>query len=254
MEQKQLDRPVLFMDIEKRLKDAVKLFWATRDGQITRQATGEARNQGNRGAVTGGKQLDGFIELIRQILTVNGVNEDHIFRNTKLELPGYYRPNKKWDLLVIENKRLILAVELKSQVGPSFGNNFNNRTEEAMGSALDIWTAYREGVFKNSNPWLGYLMLLEDCAGSSTPVSIRSPHFDIMPEFENSSYIKRYELFCNKLVLERQYNAACFFTSKRSQGDTGDYLTPCERLSFIPFIISMLAAVLTHRATKGDVK
>ena len=249
-----MDHLIIFPDIEQRIKEAIRFFWSTRDGQITRQAAGDIHDQGNRGAVTGGKQLDGFIELIRKTLTTNGVKEDHIFCNTKLELPGFYRPSKKWDLLVIDNEQLLLAVELKSQVGPSFGNNFNNRTEEAMGSALDIWTAYREGVFKNSNPWLGYLMLLEDSTGSSTPVSIRSPHFDVMPEFENSSYIKRYELFCNKLVLERQYNAACFLTSKRNQNDIGNYAMPCDRLSFLPFITSMIAAVLAHRAAKGDVK
>jgi hypothetical protein len=46
-------------------------------------------------------------------------------------LPGYFRPTKLWDVLVIHDKRLLAAIELKSQVGPSFGNNFNNRTEEA---------------------------------------------------------------------------------------------------------------------------
>ena len=122
-----------------------------------------------------------------------------------------------------------------------------------MGSALDIWTAYREGVFRNSSPWLGYLMLLEDCVGSSTPVSTRSPHFNVMPEFENSSYIKRYELFCNKLVLERQYNAACFITSKRTQDGMDNYALPCENLSFLPFITSMLAAVIARRTANGGV-
>lgn len=70
---------------------------------------------------------------------------------------------------MVDDEKLILAIEPESHVGPSFGNNFNNRTEEAMGSALDIWTAFREGVFGNSLPWLGYLMLLEDCGGSSSP-------------------------------------------------------------------------------------
>src|SRR5471030_2748197 len=74
-----------------------------------------------------------------------------------------YRPEKKWDLIVISNKQLVCVMEFKSQVGPSFGNNFNNRTEEAIGSATDIWAAYREGAFKpSSRPWLGYLMLLEE--------------------------------------------------------------------------------------------
>jgi len=216
---------------------------------MLRQAASEAYD--NRGAVSGGKQLDGFIAIIVQILLENGLDDKHIFYNTKLELPGYYRPSKKWDLLIVDNEQLVLAVELKSQVGPSFGNNFNNRTEEAMGSALDIWTAYREGVFKNSNPWLGYLMLLEDCPGSSAPVSIHSPHFEVMKEFENSSYIKRYALFCKKLVLERQYHAACLLTSKRAQEDYGNYSIPCDRLAFLPFITSMLAAILAHRAMKG---
>ena len=243
---------VISSDLDQKIRNAIKFFWSTRDGQILRQVADEAQGQGNRGAVTGGKQLDGFIKLIKQILIENGIEDEHIFCNTKLELPGYYRPSKKWDLLVVDNERLVAAIELKSQAGPSFGNNFNNRTEEAMCSALDIWTAYREGIFKNSNPWLGYLMLLEDCEGSSAPVSIRSPHFNIMQEFENSSYIKRYELFCNKLVLERQYNAACFLISKRNPEDLENYSMPCDRLSFIHFITSMLAAVMAHRATKGE--
>ena len=66
-------------------------------------------------------------------------------------LPGYYRPEKKWDLLVVSNNQLVTAIEFKSQVGPSFGNNFNNRVEEAVGSATDIWTAYREKRF-GTNP------------------------------------------------------------------------------------------------------
>ena len=134
-------------DLDDRILSAVEFFWATRKGQITRQNQAGTHDQGNRGAVTGGKQLDGFVELIREVLLMNGVPERCVFTDNYLELPGYFRPNKKWDLLVVDKNELIIAVEFKSQVGPSFGNNFNNRTEEAMGSALDIWTAYREGLF-----------------------------------------------------------------------------------------------------------
>ncbi|MBZ0109802.1 MAG: PaeR7I family type II restriction endonuclease, partial [Candidatus Scalindua rubra] len=89
------------------------------------------------------------------------------------------------------------AVEAKSQVGPSFGNNFNNRTEEAMGTALDLWTAFREGVFKgDTQPFLGYFFMLEDCEASTRPVRVKEPHFKVFPEFEGASYMKRYELFC----------------------------------------------------------
>jgi len=69
-------------------------------------------------------------------------------------------------LLVVKNGRLLAAIEAKSQVGPSFGNNFNNRTEEAIGSALDLWTAFREGAFNGGiQPFLGYFFMLEDLPG-----------------------------------------------------------------------------------------
>ena len=166
--------------------------------------------------------------------------------NTDLELPGYYRPNKKWDLLVVDNNELVIAIEFKSQVGPSFGNNFNNRTEEAMGSALDIWTAYREGVFGTQRaPWLGYFMVLEDCLKSNEPVKARSPHFPVLREFRDASYKERYEIFCSKLLLERQYNAACFTTT--SIIDNCIYYDfPKRELSCREFIISMLGATASH--------
>ena len=233
-------------DLEDRIAEAVEFFWATRNGQITRQNQAGTHDQGNRGAVTGGKQLDGFVELIKEVLILNGVPERCIFIDTDLELPGYFRPNKKWDLLVVDNNELIIAIEFKSQVGPSFGNNFNNRTEEAMGSALDIWTAYREGVFGTQRaPWLGYFMVLEDCRKSNEPVRVRSPHFPVLREFIDASYKERYEIFCSKLLLERQYSAACFTTT--SITDNGIYYDfPREELSCREFIVSMLAAAVSH--------
>ncbi len=234
------------VDFNDRICQAIQFFWSTRTGQISRQAASGIHDQGNRGAVTGGKQLDGFVDLIRDVLIINGVPEDCIFTNSDVELPGYYRPNKKWDLLVVDNQELIIAIEFKSQVGPSFGNNFNNRTEEAMGSALDLWTAYREGVFGiQKAPWLGYFMVLEDCERSNEPVRVRSPHFPVLEEFVDASYKERYEIFCSKLLLERQYSGACFITTSLFP-DHINYEFPREELSCHEFIRSMLGAALSH--------
>jgi len=116
---------------------------------------------------------------------------------------------------VVKDAQLITALEAKSQVGPSFGNNFNQRAEEAIGSALDLWTAYREGAFNKSiRPWLGYVFLLESCPESERPVKVQEPHFKVLPEFVDASYARRYELLCRKLVRERHYNAAALLTSK----------------------------------------
>lgn len=99
--------------------------------------------------MTGGAQMNGFIKLVRSLLCENGVPKAHVYCEKCVELPGWYRPEKKWDLLVVSDGKLLAGIEFKSQVG-SFGNNYNNRTEEAIGSAVDIWAAYREGAFKRS--------------------------------------------------------------------------------------------------------
>lgn len=241
-----MDQIFIPADLDNKIRNAVDFFWSTRTGQKSKQDDSDVHDQGNRGAVTGGKQLDGFVDLISDILIMNGVPKTSIFTNSDLELPGYYRPNKKWDLLVVDKKELVIAIEFKSQVGPSFGNNFNNRTEEAMGSALDIWTAYREGVFgTQSAPWLGYFMVLEDCPKSTAPVNVRSPHFNVLNEFVNASYKDRYQIFCNKLLLERKYSAACFITTNKDS-DSGYFTCPDDKLSYYSFIKSMLGAVFAH--------
>lgn len=231
-----------FKNLQKRIVDAVSHYWKTRRSQTNRQSISGRADQGARSAVTGGAQMDGFIQLINELVTDAGVDQNNIFFKKSLELPGFFRPTKEWDFLVVKNDQLIIALEAKSQVGPSFGNNFNNRTEEAIGSALDLWTAYREGAFNRTvKPWLGYLFLLEDCEASQRPVKVREPHFKVFPEFVDASYSKRYELFCRKLVRERHYNVASFLLSHRKQGLKGQYQEPAEDLTFEIFARSLVA-------------
>ena len=213
---------------------------------MERQAESGSRDMGSRGAVTGGAQMDAFADLVSAAIIETGIPEDCIFKKSSVELPGYYRPEKKWDLLVVYNGILGAAIELKSQVGPSFGNNFNNRTEEAIGSATDIWVAYREGRFGSHmfRPWLGYLFLLEDCTDSTTPVAVREPHFEVDAVFKGASYKRRYEIFCQRLVLERVYDSACFLTAKFNDADFS-VNEPNPNLSFDHFISSLKAQMRT---------
>ena len=228
--------------LEERLREAVAHYWRTRENQSDRQVNSGRSDHGARSAVTGGAQMDGFIKLFAELAKNTGVSSEHIFFKRSLELPGFFRPTKEWDFLIVRNGQLLIALEAKSQVGPSFGNNFNNRTEEAMGSALDLWTAYREGALNKSHqPWLGYMFLLEDCDASRRPVRTKEPHFPIFPEFKRSSYARRYELFCRKLVRERHYNAASFLLSDRGNGIRGLYQEPADDLSFEMFCRSLTA-------------
>lgn len=203
--------------------EAVKGFWDKRLAQQQAQQLLGKTDQGNRSAVTAGKQMDGFALTITDLLLAIGVPKENIHVKKGLTvIPGFFRATKTYDFLVVDQKKALLKVviELKSQVG-SFGNNFNNRTEEAMGAALDIWTAYREAAFGKAPPppWLGYLIVLEDCPESRTPISVSEPHFAVFPEFKEASYAKRYELFCQKMVRERHYNAACLLLADKSQAN-----------------------------------
>ena len=213
------------VDYERKAREAVKAFWGNRDAARKKQIEAGKADQGERAGVTSGKNMDGFVALVLDIVHANGLAHAQIHqKRAVLTLPGYFRPTKLWDLLVIHKGELIAALELKSQVGPSFGNNFNNRTEEAIGTAHDLWTAYREDAFgKQPRPFVGWLMMVEDATASTSPVKNASPHFPVLKEFKGSSYIQRYDLLCQRLVKEQLYTNAALITSKRSAVSTGDY-------------------------------
>ncbi len=232
-------------DLEQRLKVAIKHFWNTRETQAQKQgAVSGSKDAGFRSAVTGGAQMNGFVNLVRDLLCESGLPRAQVYCEKYVELPGWYRPEKKWDLLVVSDGRLLAGIEFKSQVG-SFGNNYNNRTEEAIGSAVDVWAAYREGAFKPSaRPWLGYLMLLEQAPASLSPVKARESHFKVFPEFKEASYAKRYEILLTKLVRERLYDAACFLMSNADEGPKGLYTEPTAELGFQNFVASLMAKAI----------
>lgn len=195
--------------------------------------------------------MDGYVGLVSDLLVESGIADATIYRKRNIELPGFFRPTKEWDLLVVVDGQLLASIEFKSQVGPSFGNNYNNRTEEALGSATDLLTAYREGAFKNSpRPWLGYFMLLEETARSISPVKVAEPHFPVFEEFREASYAKRYELFCLKLVRERLYDAACFMLSDKAEGVKGRYREPNSEINFQNFVASLMGKAIAHAKSR----
>jgi hypothetical protein len=193
--------------------------------------------------------MDGLAKLVEEYFVEAGFDPDSIGRGTSVELPGYFRAEKKWDLVVIHQDSLAAAIEFKSQVGPSFGNNYNNRTEEAIGSATDIWTAYREGRFGERRPWLGYLFLLEEHPRSTSPVRVRQPWFDVEDVFIDASYKKRYEIFCQRLVRERLYDAACFLTSSAKPRSL--IHEPLPELNFAGFVAAIKARAAALLALEG---
>jgi len=245
------------LDIEKRLQQAVQSYWDDRTKNKEKQVKSGKIDAGTRGEVTGGTQMGALEVLVADILCDAGLRSLDICTRTALELPGYFRATKKWDLLVVSKGQLVLAMEFKSQAGKSIGNNVNNRSEEAVGSAKDIWISYREGRFgKAPAPFLGYLFLLEDRNNVKTAVANKEPHFHVDPVFRGEkktsngaekyqgvSYSKRYELLCRRLVLERLYSSACFIMATNAKHTR--IIQPADDLTFQRFVAALHGHAVT---------
>ena len=76
------------------ISKAVKSFWLTRDKQ---------------GNVLAGKQLDGFLDLLRKVAMDAGVPQECIYLKNN-HIPGFYRATKKvavlfFDFCIFTNKK-----------------------------------------------------------------------------------------------------------------------------------------------------
>jgi hypothetical protein len=73
-------------------------------------------------------------------------------------------------------------------------------------------------------PFVGWMMLLEDCPESRIPVGLDEPHYKAFPEFHGASYARRYQLLAERLVKEQLYGAAALLLSNAEDGEqTGGY-------------------------------
>lgn len=91
---------------EEDIVKAVKYFWDTRGDQQKKQKENRTTDQGNRGAVTGGKQMDGFIDLLTKICIDFDIPTSCIYTKNN-HLPGYFRPSKDWDFVLISSKKIL---------------------------------------------------------------------------------------------------------------------------------------------------
>lgn len=129
--------------------------------------------------------------------------------------------------------------------------NANNRAEEAIGSAHDFWTAYREGAFgaNTPRPFLGWLMMVEDAPASRRPAKRETLlHYPIFPEFRGASYLQRYDLLCQKLVRENLYTAACTLASPREAREIGTYADMSELTSLRSFVSAFAGHIAAEAA------
>ncbi len=241
--------PLELLDFEEQARNSIKAFWGGRSGGVAGQQNLDGVEFDNRRAVVGGKNLDGFIHLFRDIVKANGLpHADINISKGGVTLPGYYRPTKQWDMVVNWKGRLVAAVELKSQVG-SLSKNFNNRLEEALGSATDLAAAHRAGAFgiDAPRPFLGWLMLLGDEDAARRPINDKSRDFGVMEDFKGASYSTRYEILCRKMVKDGIYDGTCFLLSPKTAVADGAW----EELSPETSLRAFVSGLAAHCARIG---
>ncbi len=243
---------------EKRVSEAVKSFWIVRE----------------REGVRSGKTLDAFVDILKWVVHNNGLPNAKVLTGKKAQIPGFFRPTKSWDVLIMDDNTLIAAIELKS-IADSFGKNANNRNEEALGSGVDIKEAFEEDAFEGlTRLFTGYLILVEDCPETLSSVKIQMKRFRAMEEFmlapdtrnqvyvpnddgeypaiDGVSYSSRFDILCRRLMQKNLYTAASVIMSPRSAINDGEYSFKTRETSIKAFIASLASHVETVAAIRED--
>jgi len=107
-------------------------------------------------------------------------------------VPGFFRAAKSWDVVCRDaDLAARICVEFKSQVG-SYGNNENNRYEEALGSGLDVRALHGKRIA------LGFFLVLCEEDGTTRPTRERAPELD--PISRGSSHVDRRGIFAKRIT------------------------------------------------------
>ena len=90
-----------------------------------------------------------------------------------------------------------------------------------------------------------------DAPESRSPVRDASPHFPVFDEFKGASYIKRYDLLCQKLVQEQLYTTAAVITSPRTAVETSQFSSMSAMTDIKTFVTSLAGHIAAEAARLG---
>ncbi len=151
--------PLQLPDYSDSVRAAVADYWEVRRSQADESESRGVINTGIRAEVTGGRHLDALHQLVVSVFVDAGI-PTRLIDVKRRPVAGYFCCDKSWDIVVMVADRVVGIVELKSMAGTSPGQNYNNRTDEALGQAVDVWKAVEREIIRPPRPWLGYFMLL----------------------------------------------------------------------------------------------
>ncbi len=236
-------------DYSDSVRAAVADFWNVRRSQADESESRGVVNTGTRAEVTGGRHLDALHDLVVSVFVDAGIPA-RLIDVKRRPIAGYFRRDKSWDIVVMVADRVVGIIELKSMAGANPGQNYNNRTDEALGQAVDVWKAVEREIIWPLRPWLDYFMLLEDNEAFTTEVKPRSAVWETDPTFEGASYVDRYVIFFERMVRERLLDAACVVLADRA---SAELRFPSDSVSFQAFAAAIHGRCLQFMAINSDI-
>lgn len=208
---------------DQEIAAAVADFWSVRTG-------------GTQSA----KHDKAFLNLIAAELAQLGwpAHVAKYFSDRDAVVGGHFRVAKSWDIVCRDAAGIPrICVEFKSQVD-SYGNNENNRYEEALGSGLDLRAKHGPATV------LGFVFVICDEPATRTITKARLPDLD--PAFLNSTHIDRRRIFTERITefeLNGQslYDAAALLLVRRD-GTFEHPANPDLQLANFPDKLARVAA------------
>ncbi|MDT7519052.1 PaeR7I family type II restriction endonuclease [Rhodoferax sp. TBRC 17660] len=83
---------------------------------------------------------------------------------------------------------------------------------------------------------------------SRKPIKDKSPHFPVFPDFVGASYLKRYDLLCQKLAKEQLYSSASVIATPRAAVADGAYVELSTMTGLRPFVASLAGHIAAEAA------
>lgn len=188
-----------------RMERALRSWHDSRLSQASSSRDGGRAQEGNRAAVTGGRHLDGISRLVVQEIESLGAPDLTLRVGRHAVLPGFYRPTKAWDLVVLQGDQPVLAVEYKSMQG-SVGNNLNNRADEVFGVPEDMRQAERYGMVPRTmrRAYVFVINLDEESRHVPRIPNVAAGAMD--REFLGASYLERAAIMCERMLQTGLYH------------------------------------------------
>lgn len=184
-------------DEDARITRAMDEWINAKQKQARESARRGKAQSGTRSQVTGGNHLRGVNQLVVDEISNTGATDLELRFNRGATLAGWYRNSKSWDLLVLQRKVPILAVEYKSMSG-SEGKNLNNRADEVFGIAEDARQAEAHGILPR-NLRRAYIFLMEVTPAVQKSVGNGRPYGRPDRTFDGTTYLNRMAIMCERM-------------------------------------------------------